>query len=217
MLRDRAVVVTGGETAVGRELVDGLRDRGARAVGAPARLTSREHARAELDAALDAVAGSQLDALVHVPADREALSASPLVALDEAAWDARGEAVLRSALYACQAAHARMAERGGRIVLVCSTAGLVGGADRAAFAMATEGMRSLAKVAARQWGAAGITVNCVAVAVDDARVGPLAPALGRAIDVRRDVASVVASLVGEAGGAITGVTIPVDGGVVMTP
>jgi 3-oxoacyl-[acyl-carrier protein] reductase len=217
MLRDRVVVVTGGDTTVGRDLVEGLRDRGARAAGAPARLTSREHAIAAVDAALDTIAAHQLDVLVHVPADREALTAAPLVALDEAAWDARGEALLRAALYACQAAHARMAEHGGRIVLVSSTAGLVGAADRSAFAMATEGMRSMAKVAARQWGAAAITVNCVAIDVAEERTGPLAPALGRAVDVRRDVAAVVAMLADEAGATITGVTIPIDGGVVMTP
>ncbi len=217
MLRDRVVVVTGGDTATGRELVEGLRDRGARAVGAPGRLASRERALTAIDAALDSVGAQQLDVLVHVPGDREALTAAPLVALDEPAWDARGEALLRSALYAAQAARTRMAERGGRIVFVVSTAGLVGGADHAAFAMATEGMRSLAKVAARQWGATGITVNTVAIAIEEGRAGPLAPALARSVDIRRDVGAVVAMLADEAGATITGVTIPVDGGVVMTP
>jgi NAD(P)-dependent dehydrogenase (short-subunit alcohol dehydrogenase family) len=76
-------------------------------------------------------------------------------------------------------------------------------------------MRSLAKVAARQWGSAGITVNCVAVAVDPSERGPLPPALGRSVDIRRDVAAAVAMLAGAGARAITGVTIPVDGGVVM--
>jgi len=218
VLRDRVVVVTGGDTAVGSALVEGLRDRGARAVAAPGRVTSRAEAVGALDAALATIGSDDLDVLVHVPMDTEALRREAFVAIDESAWDARAEAVLRAALWACQAAHARINSlRGGRIVLVTATAGLVGAAERAPFATAMEGMRSLAKVAARQWGESGITINCVAIAVDETRGGPLPPALGHAIDLRRDLAAVVAMLAGDAGAVITGVTVPLDGGVMMTP
>jgi NAD(P)-dependent dehydrogenase (short-subunit alcohol dehydrogenase family) len=47
--------------------------------------------------------------------------------------------------------------------------------------------------------------------------GPVAPALGRLPDARHDVARVIAMLLGEAGAAITGATIVVDGGIVMAP
>jgi NAD(P)-dependent dehydrogenase (short-subunit alcohol dehydrogenase family) len=162
--------------------------------------------------------GSSIDALVHVP-DLAAAARRSVANLDDAAWDRRGEALLRDALHACQAAYAAMKGRGGRIVLVTPTIALVGAEERAPFAMACEGMRTLAKVAARQWGGDGITANCIAPALDtfgiehDA-IGTVAPALGRTPGLA-DVAWVIAAILRDAGAVVTGVTIPVDGGVVM--
>ena len=160
------------------------------------------------------------DALVHVPDVTVAVPA-PIAEIDDGEWDRRGEAVLRDALHACQAAYAAMRDRGGRIVLVTPTVGLVGGAGVAPFAMAAEGMRTLAKAAARQWGSAGITVNCVAPSLDvlGAATDPAstaAPAFGRAATMD-DLIAVIASLLGDLGAAVTGTTITVDGGRVMAP
>lgn len=203
------MIVAGGDTPLGAELAAGLEDVGA----VPHLTTSRFESRSAALAALTPF--DPFDVLVHVPIDEVALARATLAATAEDEWEARAEAVLLSALLSCQAAHDLMLPRGaGRIVLVTATAGLVGAAERVPLATAAEGMRALAKVAARQWGTAGITVNCVAVAVDPV-VGPLPPALGRSADGRRDVAAVVALLAGERAGAVTGVTIPVDGGVVM--
>jgi 3-oxoacyl-[acyl-carrier protein] reductase len=162
--------------------------------------------------------GPSIDALVHVP-DLGAAEPRSVADLDETTWDARGEAVLRDALHACQAAYAAMKGRGGRIVLVTPTVALVGAEERAPFAMACEGMRTLAKVAARQWGGDGITANCIAPALDTFGIehdalGSVAPALGRTPGLA-DVARVVAAILRDAGTVVTGVTIPVDGGVVM--
>jgi 3-oxoacyl-[acyl-carrier protein] reductase len=210
VLRNTVAIVAGGDTAFGAELAAGLEDAGA----AVAVTTSRFASGRAAGTAFTPFA--PFTVLVHVPTDAAALERARCAATDEAAWDARGEAVLRSALWSCQGAHGLMVGNGGgRIVLVTPTVGLVGGAERVPLATAAEGMRALAKVAARQWGASGITVNCVAVAVDAVAGGPLPPALGRTIDVRRDVAGAVALLAGEGARAITGVTIPVDGGVVM--
>ena len=165
-----------------------------------------------------AVFPGAFDALVHVP-DLAAAVRTPVVDLEDAAWDARGEALLRAALHACRAGHAAMKDRGGRIVLVTPTVGLVGADGLAPFAMACEGMRTLAKAAARQWGSAGITANCVAPSLDvfgiahDAE-GTVAPALGRSPRIA-DLVTVIVSLLGDAGAVVTGATITVDGGVVM--
>jgi 3-oxoacyl-[acyl-carrier protein] reductase len=160
------------------------------------------------------------DALVHVPELRVASPPRALADLDDGEWDRGGEAVLRAALHACRRAYPVLRGRGGgRIVLVIPTVTLVGAAGYAPFVMACEGIRTLAKTAARQWGSAGITVNCVAPSlavfgVDDDGDGAVAPALGRTPCVD-DLARVIAALLGEAGGVVTGATIPVDGGVVM--
>jgi 3-oxoacyl-[acyl-carrier protein] reductase len=209
VLHDRFAIVAGGDTMFGAELALGLEDAGAAVAVTTGRFASRAAAVTAF------MPFAPLDVLVHVPTDDVALTRAPLLATDEDDWEARGEDVLRSALWSCQGARDLMPARGGRIVLVTPTAGLVGAAGRVPLATAAEGMRSLAKVAARQWGSAGITVNCVAVAVDAVEGGPLAPALGRSVDVRRDVAPAVALLAGESARAVTGVTIPVDGGVVM--
>ncbi len=163
-----------------------------------------------------------IDVLVHVPASPDALTRTPLASLDEVGWDARGEAQLRAALWWCQVAHQQIRDRGGRIVLVTPTVGLVGSAGLVPYATAVEGMRALAKTAARQWGSAGITVNCVAPALEvfgvaDAEGGPVPPAIGRIPTARADVAPVIAMLAGAPGHALTGTTIPVDGGIVMAP
>ena len=87
-------------------------------------------------------------------------------------------------------------------------------------ATAAEGMRSLAKSAARQWGERGITVNCVAPPLGllgaDTPAAVDRPALGRAPTVE-DLAHAIAVLASDAARSITGATIPVDGGVVMLP
>ena len=87
-----------------------------------------------------------------------------------------------------------------------------------------EGVRALAKSAARQWGPAGITVN--AVLVPPALVAPelvavttfnAPPVVGRLPDPRDDVAAAIALFAAPTAGGITGSTIVVDGGSVMAP
>jgi 3-oxoacyl-[acyl-carrier protein] reductase len=161
------------------------------------------------------------DALVHVPDVAASAIRTPLSETSDAEWDVRGEAVVRAALNACQAAYAAMRDRGGRVVLVAPTIGLVGADGLAPLAMAVEGIRTLAKSAARQWGRAGITTNCVAPSLDVLGIaagsgGLVTPPLGR-IPTIDDLVAVIGSVLGPAGNAITGATIIVDGGVVMAP
>ena len=159
-----------------------------------------------------------IDVVVHVPA--VAPDARSIAETSEAEWDARGEAQLRAGLHSCQAGFAHLRGRGGGIIFVTPTAGLVGEAGFVPIATASAGLRALAKAAARQWGEHGITVNCVApsLALLGAEVATPVnpPALGREATVE-DLARAIALLASDAAGSITGVTIPVDGGVVMLP
>lgn len=199
MLDGRVVVITGDRFGLG----DHLRELGA---------TVHE--------AFDEAASTsgRIDVVAHVP--EVAPYARTLADTSADEWDARGEAQLRAALFVCQAAFAHLKDHGGRIILVTPTAGLVGAAGFVPIATASEGMRSLAKSAARQWGEHGITVNCVAPSLAllgaDVAAAVDPPALGRTATVE-DLARTIAVLASDAAGSITGATIPVDGGVVMLP
>jgi NAD(P)-dependent dehydrogenase (short-subunit alcohol dehydrogenase family) len=140
----------------------------------------------------------------------------------EAAW----EGTMQAALFALQAAFGQMRGRGGRILVVTPTSSMSGAPGMVAATMAVEGLRLLAKSAARQWGAHRITVNCVAPApatgdADEAGGGrylSLAQAaLGGPGDPETDLGPVVVFLASDAGHFVTGATITVDGGVWMAP
>jgi len=140
-------------------------------------------------------------AVVHVGCDSDALIPAPLIDTNESSWEQRCEAVVLDALHRAQEAFSSFEGGGGRIIFVMPSVSLVGAVGLVPLTTALEGVRALAKSAARQWADHGITVNCI--------VGD--------IERRDEIAGVVDFLGGEAGGAITGQTIVVDGGSVMLP
>ena len=98
------------------------------------------------------------------------------------------------------------------------------------YSAAKEAVRSLTRTAAREWGAFGITVNCVCPASVAHRL-PVAEEgserakafaemykdhpLGRDGDPEDDIAPVVAFLLSDASQYFTGQTLMVDGGGIM--
>jgi 3-oxoacyl-[acyl-carrier protein] reductase len=172
---------------------------------------------AELDGATTA------DCFVYVCGDEDAAALGALDDLDADEWDQRSERVLRDALTALQDAHRALSASGGRVVVVAPTVGIPGAAALVPFVTAVEGVRAMAKSAARQWGANGITVNSVLVPVEmlaSATAGATSflppPALGSAPTIA-DVAAVVATFLDPERRGATGATVVVDGGSVMTP
>ena len=131
---------------------------------------------------------------------------------------------MQAALFVLQAGYAQMSGRGGRFVFVTPTIAMSGAEQLVPYTAAAEGQRLLAKSAARQWGADGITVNCLAPAPELVPVGVASmavslapPALGRPGDAETDLGPVAVYLLSEAGAFVTGVTLCADGGVWMAP
>ena len=179
---NRAAVVTGGASGIGREVALALAGRGAavavadinregaetvaqalaeggtRAEAIACDVSRPEQAEAMIARAADAF--GTVDILVHsagVGVERSVLDTTP------EDWRHIIDIDLSGTFYCCQAAARHMVERGyGRIVTLASTAGVRGGTGRAAYGAAKGGVIALTKVMAVELAPYGITVNALA-------------------------------------------------------
>jgi 3-oxoacyl-[acyl-carrier protein] reductase len=190
------VAVLGAETAIGAAVLAGLAGSGF-AVGA---VDDGQPLPAEVGAVIDA---GPL---------RQPATFGDLISLDAEAWSDAAEQPLRRALHVLQAAQRALEEGGGRIVVLLPSLVMTGAAGVAGWAAAAEGYRSLAKAAARAWGAEGIAIQCVLVPTGIERPGLQPPAL----DATPELAPILAALLDERLDALTGLTLAADGGVWMT-
>lgn len=217
------VAVTGTDQPLGRGLAGGLSGSVAAVVPLAADELGSRSAAEDAVARVLADHGS-LDGVVHAAVDPIAFESVPIHEVDDARWDAVWEQTLRRALFVLQAGFGAMRSRGGAFVVVLPVIGMAGAAGLAPCAAALEGVRLLAKSAARQWGPDGIRVNCLAVAPEHVPVGVTSgalalspPALGGPGDPGTDLAPVVAWLLSDDAHFVTGVTVCADGGVWMAP
>jgi 3-oxoacyl-[acyl-carrier protein] reductase len=203
------VAVAGHPDGPAPVLAEGLATLGADVVVLTGGLDARGAVAREL-AAVD-----HLDGFVLADLDPAVLAPTPLGELAPAGWAARCEVPLQRAVACLQAAHTALREHGGAVVVLVPTFAMAGAPGLAAAGAAMEGTRSLVKAAARQWGAARITVNAVAVAGEAWSAGLPPPALGAAPSVADGLAATVAMLLGPLGRSVTGATVPADGGAWM--
>lgn len=132
-----------------------------------------------------------------------------------------GEAMWRI-LVALQRAHSAIMSRGGRIVLLVPTVGMAGAAGGVAYTTAIEGIRAMAKSAARQWCSDGLAVNLVAAPVSLFTPGLdtshlTAAAFSDDSTLTHSVVQTVKFLLRRDIGHLVGATVIVDGGSVMLP
>ena len=164
------------------------------------------------------------DLVVHVPP----VPASPVPLVDQTTqqWVEACEAPMAEAFAVARACRPHLSDR-ARLVWVVPTVAMGGAAGFVGSAAASEGIRALAKSAARQWGPEGLTTAVLAVAPElafpsdtgaGARTSATAgPALGRPGDAFGDIAPLLDLLADPAARFMTGATLVADGGVWMAP
>ena len=119
-----------------------------------------------------------------------------------------------------------MKARKGRIINIASVIGLTGNAGQSNYAAAKAGIIAFSKSLAREIGLRGITVNVVAPGFIDTDMTRALPEAARAALLARiplgrlgaadDVAKAVEFLAGPRASYITGATLHVNGGMLMT-
>jgi 3-oxoacyl-[acyl-carrier protein] reductase len=141
-----------------------------------------------------------------------------------AGWPNVVDDTMWQVLVALQTAHSSMAAQGGRIVLILPTIGMAGAAGLVGYTTAIEGIRALAKSAARQWGPEGIAVNMVAaplrifapnLATSDPHL--IAAAIQHDSTLIHSIVETARFLLRQDIPHLVGETIIVDGGSVMLP
>ena len=118
-----------------------------------------------------------------------------------------------------------MKARTGRIINITSVVGQMGNPGQANYAAAKAGVAGMSRALAREVASRGITVNCVApgfIETDMTRALPeeQVAALRQQIPSGRlgqadDIAAAVLYLASPAASYVTGVTLPVNGGMYM--
>jgi 3-oxoacyl-[acyl-carrier protein] reductase len=127
-----------------------------------------------------------------------------------------------AALMFMQACYPYLERKGGRVINMGSSAGVMGAHGLAAYGMAKEAIRALTRSAAREWGAKGITVNCIcpiahtdsydqSTATGELLEMPVLP-ISRLGDPDKDVAPVALFLASDDSAYMTGYTLMADGG-----
>jgi meso-butanediol dehydrogenase/(S,S)-butanediol dehydrogenase/diacetyl reductase len=144
---------------------------------------------------------------------------------DEAAWDHNLDVVLKGVYLCSRAVLPGMIERGGGVILNIGSVNGLTGIGESAYSAAKAGMVNLTQNMAIHFGPKGIRVNCIApgtirtpiwgdrlskdphVFDNLARIYPL----GRVGEVE-DVAPAAVFLCSDDASWITGITLPIDGG-----
>ena len=155
--------------------------------------------------------------------------AGPLLAVDHADWTRVLQVNLASAHALCAAVVPQMAERGaGSVTLMASIAAMRGNGAIGLYGMSKAALAQMARNLAVEWGPRGVRANAIApglirtplanelLANDAFMTRRLAMTPLRRVGEPQEVAGVAVILAAAAGAFITGQTLVVDGGTVVS-
>ena len=243
-LDGKVVLVTGAGRGMGKAIAERLTEEGARvavtdideksAVSTAAALQGSAGFRLDITVAdevtrcVDEITAAlgPVDALVN-NAGWDLLA--PFLDTDEDLWERLIDINLRGPIRMTKAVLPQMVERqSGRIVNIASDAGRVGSSGESVYSACKAGIIGFGKTVAREVARYGITVNAICPGPTDTALlqevaqanEKLIEALKRSIPMRRigvpeDIAGVVAFMVSDDAGFITGQTLSVSGGLTM--
>ncbi|RAU99327.1 ABC transporter permease [Mycobacterium colombiense] len=145
-------------------------------------------------------------------------------ALSPAEWRRFAEQPMRQALDVLQRSYRSMRQDGGRIVLVLPSIGMTGGPHLVACATALEGIRAMAKSAARQWARENVIVNTItaplhlfAPKLSGSAAHVTAAALQDDDKLIESIVETTRFLLKRGVSGLVGETVIVDGGALMLP
>ena len=238
-LEGQVALVTGASRGIGQAIADTLARAGALVIGTATSESGAEAIRARLGGNHQGVALNVTDAAAcaalidRIVAEQGRLSIlvnNAGITRDTRMKDEDWEAVIDTNLtgvfrLARLALKPMMKARAGRIISITSVVGQMGNPGQANYAAAKAGVAGMSRALAREVASRGITVNCVApgfIETDMTRALPEAQveALKAQIPSGRlgqadDIAAAVLYLASPAAAYVTGVTLPVNGGMYM--
>ncbi len=148
--------------------------------------------------------------------------------IEEEDWDRSLQVGLKSTWYCCKAVFPFMKERGGKVINICSGAGIVGLEGRAVYSANKEAIRSFSKTAAKEWAQYAINVNVICPVADTPATKNMEEMdpegyqelinqspLGRMGHPEKDIGRVAVFLASEDSDYMTGQSLMVDGGNIM--
>ena len=182
-LQDKVAIVTGGASGIGRAICQRFSSEGARVMVADRNIAGAEGTLTLMGATPDTadmvdvdisdafrvermvnetvMRFGRLDILVNGAAIL--IRTPPLVDVDEVLWDLTMETNLKGVFLCCKyAIPAMTVNGGGSIVNISSMSGIRGIGYSVPYAVSKAGVIHLTKVAASQYTAEGVRINCIA-------------------------------------------------------
>ncbi len=197
---------------------------GRRAIALFADVSDRDAVQAMVQQAI--VATGRIDAVVN---NAGILIPGTVEALPEQHWDAVMDVNAKGTFLVVQALLPHMRARGyGRIVNIASIGGKHGAPEQAHYSASKAAVMGFTRVLAQEVGAEGITANCICpgiIVTDMGRTNLEDPAVAqrwinntalRRLGQPEDVVGPVCFLASDASAFVTGQTLNVDGGIVLS-